>query len=127
MAAYGIEPGPEWLAIENIEAPMIKAFARKVEMVGDPHALELAYEMNRNESRPFNMHPTKIEVTTKGGRTISEIRENAKPLSDEDLKSKTRSYAKKVLSPKKINDLIDVAFKLDELDDIHAFTSLLVP
>ena len=136
MAAYGIEPGPDWHASKNIEDPRIKEFARtKFEMVGDPHVLEVVYEEIGNEPKPVTSFPTTIDIITKDGRTFSDYREHAKGdpfdektrMSDEDISNKFRVYVKKLLSPDKVERLINTTFKLDEVADIHTFTSLLVP
>jgi 2-methylcitrate dehydratase PrpD len=135
MAAYGIEPGPDWHSPENINDPKIKEFAKKVKMVADPNVLQAVFEEVGNEPKPVKKIVTTIEVTTADGKTFSDHREYAKGdpwseetyMTDEELSNKFRNFTKKVLPADCIEAAIRSAYELEKIENIRTFSKLLIP
>jgi 2-methylcitrate dehydratase PrpD len=135
MAAYGIEIGPDWHARQNINDPKIKAFAKKVKMVGDPEVLKEVYEEVGNDPKPVKKIMTTIEVVTNDGRRFSgrKLYPKGDPwfketrMSDEELNQKFRNFSKKVLPEKKREEIIKAVYALDQMKDARSLTKLLVP
>lgn len=133
MAAYDIEPGPDWHAEENLKDPRILEFAKKVNRYPDPKALEVVYKEVGNEPKSVRRIVTTITITTQDGRDFTEYREFAKGdpwdpatvATDEDLNRKFRAFSKKVLSAGQIEKIIEAAYKLDEFDNVRSFTGML--
>ena len=135
MAAYGIEPGPDWHSPENINDPKIKAFAKKVKMIGDPNVLLAVFEEVGNEPRPVKKIVTTIEVTAADGKKFHDHREYAKGdpwfeetyMTDEELSHKFRNFTKKILPADRIEAAIRSVYELEKIKNIQTFAKLLVP
>ena len=119
MAAYGIEPGPDWHLPENVNDPRIKELAGRVKMAPDPDVLKAVYEEVGNEPKTVKKVLNSIEIRTSDGRVFEERREYAKGdpwekdfvFSDEDLADKMRTYGKEALSGGKDRDPHQRRFK----------------
>jgi 2-methylcitrate dehydratase PrpD len=134
MAAYGIEPGPDWHRSQNIDDPRIKAFAKKVRMVGDPAVFQAVYDEVGNRPYPVKKIVTTIEVVTKDGRTFSGHKEYPKGdpwfaetrMSDDDIVEKFNRFTKQYLPRRQAQELIETVFKLEKLEDVRDLTRLTV-
>jgi 2-methylcitrate dehydratase PrpD len=133
MAAYGLEPGPEWHAPEHINDPKIKAFAKRVRMVADPDVLAEVYEEVGNAPRPVKKIVTTIEVIANDGRRFSgrKLYPKGDPwfadtrMTDDDLTRKFHAFTKRVLSEKQRAAIIETVYALDKARDIRSLTALL--
>ncbi|MEW6263194.1 MAG: MmgE/PrpD family protein [Thermodesulfobacteriota bacterium] len=132
MAAYGVEPGPDWHDPKKINDPRIKAFAKKVRMVSDPEVFKAVYDEVGNEPRPVKKIVTTLEVFTHDGRSYYGHKEYAKGdpwfaetrMSDDELVQKFRRFTRKVLAPDAADELIGAIFRLETMSDIRSLTRL---
>jgi len=135
MLAHGIEPGPDWHDSKNINDPKIKAFAKKVKMVGDPEVFQAVYDEVGNEPRPVKRIVTAIEVVTRDGHRLCDRKEYAKGdpwfaetrMTDEELIGKFRRFTKKALSAEQQEKLVQTVLRLEDVDDVRALTRLTAP
>jgi 2-methylcitrate dehydratase PrpD len=135
MAAYGIQPGPDWHTAKNVNDTRIKEFAKKVQLVPDPGVLQAVYAEVGNEPRPVKKIVNSLEITTMDGRVYHAHKEYAKGdpwvenigFTDTDLANKLRVYAKAALSPEKIEDLIQAVYELEKMKEIQTLSDLLAP
>jgi len=73
-----------------------------------------------------------MEVRFKNGTRISKRVDYPKgdpsnPVSPEEVEEKFRNQAQRVLSPRRANQIIDLIHNVEELDQVKAITSLLIP
>ena len=135
MAAFNVEPGPDWQSEENLSNQEIKDFTRRVKFEADPSVLKAIYEEVGNEPRPVTKSPATVEVTTTDGRAFREYREYAKgdpwtpatSLTDAELNNKFRAFAGKLLSSQQVEAVIKSMYELEKTENILDFTRLLLP
>ena len=125
MVALGKKPGPEWMSEENIfRNPKARFIAERVKMQVDPTA-----EQVFNDEKGLAI-PTEVEVTTLDGKVYRENLRYSKgtpnnPFTEEELRDKFKTLASSVLSPSKLNQVIDAVEGIDKLDDISILMKLL--
>ena len=125
MVALGKKPGPEWMSEENIfRNPKARFIAERVKIQVDPTA-----EQVFNDEKGLAI-PTEVEVTTLDGKVYREILRYSKgtpnnPFTEEELRDKFKTLASSVLSPSKLNQVIDAVEGIDKLDDISILMKLL--
>jgi 2-methylcitrate dehydratase PrpD len=135
MAAYGIEPGPDWHSSKNVNDPRIKEFAKRVRLTPDPDVLKAVYSEVGNDPKTVRKIVTTLEITTVDGKVYKAHKEYAKGdpwdeslrLTDEDLANKVRTYGKPPLSSEKIEVLIRTVYELEKMENIQKLSDLLVP
>jgi 2-methylcitrate dehydratase PrpD len=134
MAAYGIEPGPDWHRPKNIDDPRIKAFAKKVRMVGDPKVFQEVYDEVGNRPYPVKKIVTSIEVVTKDGKTFSGRKDYPKGdpwfaetrMSDDDMVEKFTRFTRQYLPKSQAAQLVDAVLHLEDIKDVRELTRLTV-
>ena len=135
MAAYGVEPGPDWHSAKHVNDERVKAFAKRVRLVPDPDVLKAAFAEVGNEPRPVKKIINTLEITTVDGRVYTGSKEYARGdpwdvglrFNDEDLADKVRVYGKAVLSTEKIEALIRAVYELEKIKNLQKFCDLLIP
>ena len=116
-AAHRIRVGADWQDHSTIEDPNIRAFMGKVTMIVAPKAVERKRENLRSS-------PAKVVVKAKGrtyeeesyyarGTNFTEFR-----VSDEDLITKFRSNASRLLTPEKIDRAVEEIMALEEVRNV---------
>jgi 2-methylcitrate dehydratase PrpD len=103
---------------EGVQSPDILAVTAKVSVAVDP-ALR----------RADKIEPTRVEITTNDGRTVSKVVENPlgspeRPLSFDDCARKFRDCAG-ALKDDQLDGIIDLVSRLETVEDISAIIGLL--
>jgi len=103
---------------EGVQSPDILAVTAKVSVAVDP-ALR----------RADKIEPTRVEITTNDGRTVSKVVENPlgspeRPLSFDDCARKFRDCAG-ALKDDQLDGIIDLVSRLERVEDISAIIGLL--
>ena len=106
---------------EKIKDPRIIEFSRKVGVNPDPELDKLGPEFR---------HVVIAEITTVDGRTFSRRVETARgsdlrPMSTDEVISKFRLLAGKVLSDKRIDELQNAVQSLENMDNVSSLANLL--
>jgi 2-methylcitrate dehydratase PrpD len=86
-------------------------------------------EIDNGLRRPDKMEPTRIEIITSEGRNYSKVVEHPlgsleRPMTFEDCSRKFRDCAKR-LGHEKMDKVIEVVGRLDELSDVDELFPLL--
>ena len=97
--------------------PEIKRVRERVTAVGDPSITE---------------DQAHIDVDLENGDTISRFVEASlgnlrRPMSDRQLEDKFRDQAVRVLPAAQVDTLIDLCWRIDELDDVSELINIAVP
>jgi 2-methylcitrate dehydratase PrpD len=111
-AAVGLVRGKAGLKEYTDEAandPSIRSVRERVTAVGDPSITE---------------DQSHIDVELSDGRTISRFVEQSlgnikRPLSDKQLEEKLRDQAEPVLSKTRVDELIELCWRLDTLENVN--------
>jgi 2-methylcitrate dehydratase PrpD len=135
LAAYGVEPGPDWHSGKHVNDERVKAFAKRVRLVPDPDVLKAAFAEVGNEPRPVKKIINTLEITTVDGRVYTGSKEYARGdpwdaglrFNDEDLADKVRVYGKAVLRTEKIEALIRAVYELEKIKNLQKLCDLLIP
>lgn len=111
---------------ERINDPRLRAFMQKIEVTHDEE-LTRALEKGAGMIREW---PTIIEITLADGTVIRERSSYPKgsahnDLTDEEIVAKFHSMAKRVLSPASEERLLELLWKLPELENISDLGALL--
>ena len=106
--------------------PEVLALAHRVHLHFEPR---LAAHKRPGEAHGYGCH---IKVTLKDGRTLEKEEEYQKgnpkkPLSPAESSDKFRRLASSAFSPNRIEKLINVVRRVEELADARELTSLLIP
>jgi 2-methylcitrate dehydratase PrpD len=123
-AAHRIRVGADWQDHSTIHDPNIRSFMRKVTMIVDPKAIEKKKENLRSS-------PARVVVKAKGriyeeesyytrGTNLTEF-----GVSDEDLITKFKSNASRLLTPEKTDRAIEMIMALDQVGNVMALAPLL--
>jgi len=125
MLALRKKPGPEWMSKENMfYNPEAEAIVEKVTMDVDPSAEQVFFEESGLAI------PSHVEVKTVDGRIYEEEIKYSKgtpnnPFTPEELKDKFKTLASSLFSEKRIDKILEVISRLEELEDISTLTGLL--
>ncbi len=119
-AAVGLVRGKAGLqeyTDEAVNDPQIKRVRERVTAVGDPSITE---------------DQAHIDVELENGKTISRFVEASlgnlrRPMSDRQLEEKFRDQALRVLPAAQVDTLIDLCWRIDELDDVSELINVAVP
>jgi 2-methylcitrate dehydratase PrpD len=120
--AYGIEFTPHWQSWEVVRDPRLPEFARKVEMRPNTELPTTpGVHVQRQDRRP-----TQVEVHARG-QVFSAITDFAwgdpwtpeSAMTDEDLKHKYRTFCSGVLRSERIEESLEMIFRLDEVADLN--------
>lgn len=110
--------GPDQFKPEKYADPRALELIEKIILVGDP---------SLDKERPAGIS----EITLKDGRLLRKRvdypRGHARnPMSDQEVESKFRSMASRVMPRDQMERLIETVWKLDELNDVGEITALMV-
>jgi len=104
------------------------------EAIKDPQILEVASKVRAEEDPEATKrfpkdHLATVVIKTNDGKEYSVRKEYAKghvenPVTDKELEGKFRAISTKVLSDKKATQVIEMVWKLDELEDINQLIAL---
>ena len=108
---------------ERVKDPRVIEYSRKVEVIADPELDKLG---------PQYRHTVIAEVKTKDDRTFSEQVATARgsekrPMTTDEVVSKYKILAGKVLSEKRIEELQEMVENLEKVDNVNKLARLLVP
>lgn len=125
---YGTTPSPAWQMPEVYKDPRVLAMMRKVKMVVDTSAAE---HSGRTKTGGWSVNRSVVvEIQAKGKRYTAEERTARgspdDPLSDDDIRAKflaNAAYSR--LVPRKAQQAMDVAYRLEDVSDITELMALL--
>jgi len=108
---------------EKVKDPKIIEYTRKVEVLPNPELDKLGEEFR---------HAVIAEVKTKNGRTFTERVDTAKgsikrPMTTDEVLGKYRTLAGKVLTQKRVEELLGMVQELEKVSNVNNLTKLLVP
>ena len=111
---------PSAFSDEKLKDPRIWDLLGKIKVVADPEIDAMFPGVKR----------ARVTITDNQGEAHTAQVDHAKgspqnPMSDEEIVSKFRANAAAVLSPEKQDQVIDLTWKFDELEDIGDYMSLL--
>ncbi|MFC1964728.1 MmgE/PrpD family protein [Chloroflexota bacterium] len=117
--ALGYEPGSDWFSDERRNDPRVKELAEKIRLEEDP---EITRVHEANPEKSFS----KLELKIKGKVYKTQMEDckgdPQKPMTQEEIEGKFRSMARRVISDKQAERIIDIINNLDELDNIKELT-----
>ena len=124
MLVLGKKPGPEWMNKENMLNPEARAVAEKVSLEVDPSAEQVFFEESGLAV------PSRAMVKTMDGSVYEEEVKYSKgtpnnPFTPDELKSKFRNLASSLFSNKRIDKILELISRLEEIQDISMLTELL--
>jgi 2-methylcitrate dehydratase PrpD len=107
---------------EAVREPDVRRVAEKIEMVLDPTLEETA----------AGGRPAKVRAKLKDGRVLSRQQDfargtPAKPMTDEELRSKFDACASRVLAPEQVQETASLIARLEDVDDVGKLCRLLNP
>jgi len=130
-AAHGIRPGPLWAAPETLRKPEIVNFTKKISCGMQEESLKSMIEYEGFPGEICRRAPASVDMdTTKGKFSLTRTTnrgDNYGPetkLSGEELREKFRGNATGLLPDARINEVIDMVLRLEEIDDIRKLTEL---
>ncbi len=105
---------------ETINNPVVQDMLKKVEIVADP-------ELHKLYPEKF---PTNIEITTKDGKVYKGEMYYAKgspknPFTDQEINQKFTDLALPVMDKTRVDEIVQMAEKLEDVKDIREFSRLL--
>ncbi len=113
--------GPDQFANEQWKDPAVRALMEKMNFSSDPE-FDKVFPIKRSAF---------VEIKTKGGESYScqvdyprGAPEN--PMTDEEIETKFRAMASKVMGEKQIRQIFDTCYKLEEVEDVGQLMKLLV-
>lgn len=114
---------PEDFSNETLHDPTVLALAEKVDLVHDP---ELQRYHEEHEDRRVAM----VTIETREGEKYSKRMEHAKgwpenPLSEEEVKEKFRGLAEGTYAPRRVEEIIRIIDRLEDVSDVNTLTELL--
>ena len=112
---------PDSFSDEKLKDPRIWDLLGKIKVVADPEIDGLFPGVKR----------ARVSITTKGGETHTAQVDHAKgspknPMSDDEIVSKFRANAEGVLSSDRQDEVIDLTWSFDELDNLGEYMKLLI-
>ena len=125
MILMGEPTGPNWYREDMLKNPKVRELQHKIRLVEDPIATKKFYEEHTL--------PSTVEITTMDGRRLHKYVEYAKgeaenPFSDQDHINKLTNMASWAgMKQSRVDELISILGRLEELDTISEVTQLLVP
>jgi 2-methylcitrate dehydratase len=110
--------GPDQFTPEKYQDPHVRELIDKVVLRGDP---------NLDKARPAGIS----EIVTKQGKKyqcrVDYPRGHARnPMTDEEIVEKFKGMASRYMSEKQIDQIVDVVFALDKLEDVGMLNKLMV-
>ena len=110
--------GPEQFTPEKFQDPIVRELIDKVVLKGDPHL---------DKVRPAGIS----EIITKQGKRfqcrVDYPRGHARnPMTDEEIIEKFKGMASRYMKGKQIDQIVDVVFALDKLEDVGVLNRLMV-
>ena len=123
MIAAAVADGnvlPDSFSDEKLKDPRIWDLLGKIKVVADPEIDAMFPGIKR----------ARVSITTNSGETHTAQVDHAKgspqnPMSDEEIVSKFRANAGDILSKEQQDQVIDLTWRFDELEDIEEYMSLL--
>ena len=111
---------PDSFSDEKLKDPRIWDLLGKIKVVADPEIDAMFPGVKR----------ARVSITTNSGETHTAQVDHAKgspqnPMSDEEIVSKFRANAEDILSSEQQDQVIDLTWRFDELEDIGEYMSLL--
>lgn len=111
---------PDSFSDEKLKDPRIWDLLGKIKVVADPEIDAMFPGVKR----------ARVSITTNSGETHTAQVDHAKgspqnPMSDEEIVSKFRANAGDILSSEQQDQVIDLTWRFDELEDIGEYMSLL--
>ena len=82
------------------------------------------------EARGLDQIRSLIEITLKDGRTLTREAHTSRgtperPMTRDELKGKFRQCAEGILPPDRVEEILDMVYRLEEVPDVRALTTLL--
>jgi 2-methylcitrate dehydratase len=110
--------GPGQFTPEKYQDPHVRELIDKVVLQGDP---------NLDKARPAGIS----EIVTKQGKRyqcrVDYPRGHARnPMTDEEIVEKFKSMASRYMSDKKMDQIVDIVFALDKLEDVGKLNKVMV-
>jgi 2-methylcitrate dehydratase len=110
--------GPDQFTPEKFQNPKVRELIDKVILKGDP---------DLDKARPAGIS----EIVTKQGKKyqcrVDYPRGHARnPMTDKEIAEKFKSMASRYMSEKQIDQIVDVVFALDKLEDVEMLSKLMV-
>ena len=117
--ALGYQPGPDWFADERRNDPRVKKLAKRVKLEED------AEVTRRHEEDPEKSF-VKLVIKAKG-KVYHKQTEYAKgdlqkPMTQDELEAKFIDMARRVVSDKQVERIIDTVNNLEELGNLRELT-----
>jgi len=126
---YGDKPSPAWQMPEVYNDPRIKAMLPKIKLELHPRIDELIAEQAKKGKLPIYMGNI-VEITARGKKfTIEVVSPKGaadRPVSQDELVEKFKVNASySLLRSSKVERLIGVLLRLDEVNDITEFCQMM--
>jgi len=117
------ELGPDQVLEKRFSDPEVISMFDRIEVEIDPEVDRLYKEMKEMDLR---MHSA-VEITLKEGSIFDSgiVERGADRYSAADLENKFRKLTKHVLAPEIIDQLVDMVWNFEELEDVKELTALL--
>lgn len=117
------ELGPDQILEKRLSDPEVISMFDRIEVVIDPEVERLYKEMKEMDLR---MHSA-VEIALKDGRIFDSgiVERGADRYSAADLENKFRKLTKHVLTPEIIDQLVDMVWNFEEIEDVKELTALL--
>ncbi|HVV30955.1 MAG TPA: MmgE/PrpD family protein [Mycobacteriales bacterium] len=129
-AAHGSDLGPRWMSARQMHDPDMRAFASKVRVGPHPDSIPAITAQIAAEGR-FRRVPTRVSIqardatfTADGDSAWGDPWDEQSRMTDQQLADKFRTFTDQNLRSDRAESVIDVAFDLDNVEDI---CSTLVP
>ena len=114
VAAHKIKVGADWQLPDTITNPRILEFMKKVEYDGHPYYLK----ENAKDALGGSPEVSAVEVIARG-RTFKKETTVSDSMSDAELIAKFKSNADAVLSPDRIEQVVQSVLELEKLGDVR--------
>jgi 2-methylcitrate dehydratase PrpD len=132
MAALLIDGaiGPDQMLPRRYDDPDVLALADKIELVESLEINNLYRSLVEGRDDPQAANAAAVEIVLKDGRRfysgLTRIEEGPyAPFSDQEMEAKFRRFVGYVLERPRVNELVDMLWRLDELPDIRTLADLI--
>lgn len=117
------ELGPEQVLEKRFSDPEVRNLFDRIELIVDPEVNRLYGEAKEMDLR---MHSA-VEIFTKDGRSYDSgiVEREADRYSEADLEKKFRRLGAYVIDPQTIDQLVEMVWNFDQLEDVRELTTLL--